>query len=79
MAGIDNTDIKMDSVEHLDQVMLKACHQHLDIMDAQLLDFDVKWAEFEIANLAHETARKEMTQMSSKISSFSKYSTAPSE
>ena len=47
--------------------MLKACQQHLDIMDIQLLDFVVKWAGFEIADLADDTAWKEMTQMSSKI------------
>ena len=36
---IDNTEIKYDSAEHLDQVMLKACQQHLDMIDEELLDF----------------------------------------
>ena len=55
----DNTEIKYDSAKHLDQVMLNARQQHLDMNDAHLLYFDMKWAEFEIADLAHDTAWQE--------------------
>ena len=61
---IDNTEIKYDSAEHLDQVMLKARQQHLDMINEQLLCFDMKWADYEIADLAHDTAWQEK---SSKI------------
>ena len=69
---IDNTEIKYDSAEHLDQVMLKARQQHLDMINEQLLCFDMKWADYEIADLAHDTAWQEK---SSKI--LRKHSTAP--
>ena len=41
----DNTEIKYDSAEHLDQVMLKACQQHLDMIDEELLDFELRYAK----------------------------------
>ena len=58
------TQIEYDSAKHLDQVKLKARQQHLDMINAQLLSFDMKWAEFEIADLALDTAWQEK---SSKI------------
>ena len=56
---IDNTEIKYESDEHLNQVMLKARQEHLDMIDGQLLCFDMKWADYEIADLAHDTAWQE--------------------
>ena len=53
---IDNTEIKYDSAEHLDQVMLKACQQHLDMIDEELLDFEMRYAKQDIKILAHDTA-----------------------
>ena len=56
MPYIDNTEIKYESDEHLNQVMLKARQEHLDMIDGQLLCFDMKWADYEIADLAHDSA-----------------------
>ena len=53
---IDNTEIKYESAEHLDQVMLKACQQHLDMIDEELLDFEMRYAKEDLKILAHDTA-----------------------
>ena len=58
---IDNKEIKYDSAKHLDQVMLKARQQHLDMIDAQLLDFEMRYAKQDIKILAHDTAWHEMS------------------
>ena len=58
---IDNKEIKYGSAKHLDQVMLKARQQHLDMIDAQLLDFEMRYAKQDIKILAHDTAWHEMS------------------
>ena len=58
---IDNTQTQYESSEHLNQLILNGHQKHMEMIDTQLLNFDMKWADFEINDPSHDGTWRRMS------------------